>query len=75
MRNFEEKKVGVAGLQPTLISLYFNSFKTEICTTFCTANQSTKTNLRNFSFLIFNLDNHILFIKIIKHYKIRKSQA
>jgi len=42
-----EKNIGVAGLQPTLIPLDYSKLQTKICSAFCTANQSTKTNLKN----------------------------
>jgi hypothetical protein len=42
-----KEKNRVARLKPTLILLDYSKIKTKICTTFCTANQSTKTNIRN----------------------------
>ena len=40
-----KEKNRVARLKPTLILLDYSKIKTKICTTFCTANQSTKPNL------------------------------
>ena len=45
----KEKKVGVAGLQPTLYLHDYSKFQTKNFSAFCTDNQSTNTKLRNFT--------------------------
>jgi hypothetical protein len=40
-------KKSVAGLCHDTYYMITSSFKTKICTTFCTSNQSNKSNLRN----------------------------
>ena len=46
MGNKKEKKVGVAGLQPLPFYMITANFQTKNCSAFCTANQSTNTNLK-----------------------------
>jgi hypothetical protein len=41
------KKSVVAGLCQDTYYINTSNFKTKICTTFCTSNQSNKSNLRN----------------------------
>ena len=66
---YEEKKVGVAGLQPLSFSLDYSKLLNQNFTTFCTANQSTKTNLRNlFDFLSNQIFSKIIFIVRLASY-------
>jgi hypothetical protein len=41
------KSIDVAGLYQDTYYIITTSYKTKICTTSCTSNQSTKSNLRN----------------------------
>ena len=43
----KEKKIELAGLQPLPFLHVTASFQTKNCSAFCTANQSTNTNLKN----------------------------
>ena len=62
MGNFEEKKSVQQDYNLTPIYMITESFQTKNCSDFCTANQSTNTNLRNY----FDFLRNLLFLKTIK---------